>query len=237
MKLRRTKSLRNFLRKLPYYPGQASMDAHSSSTKKLRMDGCTEEMLEWFGYPWASAHPGCEVSCQRVPHRCFTCALSRPAWQWRKLYHARKWTDQPLPSFFNVRYLQYANLVLQAKNTVNEATDRCVQTFTSRFYGVWNASEWSKLCTWGQWTYLLGMCNVHMNETFCIFHRTLLLLRKKPFSLQKNSSNLWQSSTTNYAHTCTKKCFGEVAKYDMLKDPQAQNGIYKITMCDSPSKN
>ena len=34
-----------------------------------------------------------------------------------------------------------------------------------------------------------------------------------------------------------EKCFGKIAKYDMLKDPQAQNGVYKITMCDSPSKN
>ena len=28
----------------------------------------TEEVLEWFNYPPARAHPGCEVSCQEVPN-------------------------------------------------------------------------------------------------------------------------------------------------------------------------
>ena len=34
-----------------------------------------------------------------------------------------------LPSFRSICHLQYANFMLQAKNTANEATDRCVQTF------------------------------------------------------------------------------------------------------------
>ena len=37
------------------------------------------------------AHPRCEVSCQGVPN--WLCASLRPAWQWRKLYCATKWTD------------------------------------------------------------------------------------------------------------------------------------------------
>ena len=37
--------------------------------QKLRVGSCTEEVLEWFNYSHASAHPGCEVSCQGIPNR------------------------------------------------------------------------------------------------------------------------------------------------------------------------
>ena len=37
--------------------------------KKLGVGGYTEEVLEWFNYSRASAHPGCEVSCQGVPNQ------------------------------------------------------------------------------------------------------------------------------------------------------------------------
>ena len=44
------------------------------------MGGCTEKVLEWFDYLRASAHPGCEVSCQgyRIGlHRRFVRASSK----------------------------------------------------------------------------------------------------------------------------------------------------------------
>ena len=41
----------------------------------------------------------------------------------------------------------HANLVLQARNAVNEAMDRCVWNFTVGCHGVWSPSERSQLCT------------------------------------------------------------------------------------------
>lgn len=39
--------------------------------KKLRVGGCTEEVLERFSYPCTSAHPRCNVSCQGI----YTCIV------------------------------------------------------------------------------------------------------------------------------------------------------------------
>ena len=36
---------------------------------KLRVGGSMKEVLKWFNYPPARAHPGCEVSCQGVPNQ------------------------------------------------------------------------------------------------------------------------------------------------------------------------
>ena len=41
----------------------------AAQVPKLRGCGYTEEVLKWFNYPHARAHPGCEVSCHRVPNR------------------------------------------------------------------------------------------------------------------------------------------------------------------------
>ena len=38
--------------------------------QKLRAGGCTEEVLKWFNYSRARAHPGCKVGCQGVPNVC-----------------------------------------------------------------------------------------------------------------------------------------------------------------------
>ena len=38
--------------------------------QKLRVGGCTEEVLKWFNYPHARAHPRCKVGCQGVPNVC-----------------------------------------------------------------------------------------------------------------------------------------------------------------------
>ena len=88
-------------------------------------------MEKVLNYLRARAHPKCEVSCQGVPHRHFVHASSRPARQWRKLYHATELTDlQPrcqVSAAFSHR-LQYANFVLQGKNAANEAMDGCVRT-------------------------------------------------------------------------------------------------------------
>ena len=67
--------------------------------QKSGMGGYTEEVLEWFDCPRASAHPGCEHSCRvyRIDlHRGFARASSRPARRRRKLYRAGKRTDSEL---------------------------------------------------------------------------------------------------------------------------------------------
>ena len=48
------------------YTVLSQASAHGRSQLKhqiLRVGGYTEEVLEWFDYPRASAHSGCEVSC------------------------------------------------------------------------------------------------------------------------------------------------------------------------------
>jgi len=52
--------------------------------QKLRVGGYMEEVLKWFNYPHARAHPRCGVRCQGIPHCHFVCASSRPARQCRK---------------------------------------------------------------------------------------------------------------------------------------------------------
>ena len=103
--------------------------------QKMRMGGYTEKELQWFNYPRARAHPGCEVSCQRVPNRlasslrpCFVKASPKIE-KAVSCYKADRLVA-PLPSFRSVRSsLAYANFVLQGKNAANEATDGCVRTF------------------------------------------------------------------------------------------------------------
>ena len=46
--------------------------------QKLRVGGYTEKVLEWFNYPCARAHSGCEVNCQGVSHRHFVLFQGQP---------------------------------------------------------------------------------------------------------------------------------------------------------------
>ena len=58
--------------------------------------GGTEEVLEWFNYHRASAHPGCKLAAwvyQINLHRHFARASSRPTRGWIKLFCARKRFD------------------------------------------------------------------------------------------------------------------------------------------------
>ena len=80
--------------------------------QKLGVGVYTEEVLEWFNCPHASAHPGCEVSCQDVPNQpasrlrpCFVEASPMV----EKAVSCRK-ADRlvaSLPSFHSVHPLQY----------------------------------------------------------------------------------------------------------------------------------
>ena len=53
-------------------PSYYRVSAHGCSQLKrqnLRVGGYTENVLKWFNYPHARAHPGCEVSCRIDLHR------------------------------------------------------------------------------------------------------------------------------------------------------------------------
>ena len=50
---------------LPYCPEQVPMGARSSS-----VSGYTENLLKWFNYPYARAHPRCKVSCHGTEWTC-----------------------------------------------------------------------------------------------------------------------------------------------------------------------
>ena len=49
--------------------------------------------------------------------------------------------------------LAVATFILQARNTVNQTMDRCVQNFAAGFHGAWSISEWLPLCMWAQCTF------------------------------------------------------------------------------------
>ena len=53
-----------------YCPEQAPMGAHSKRGQNLGVGGYTEKVLNWFNYPRARAHPGCEVSSHGAESTC-----------------------------------------------------------------------------------------------------------------------------------------------------------------------
>ena len=63
---------------LLYCPEQVPMGACSSSTKNWGWVVYTEKVLEWFNYPRARAHPGCELICQGVPNCHFMLRRGQP---------------------------------------------------------------------------------------------------------------------------------------------------------------
>ena len=75
-------SLLSPLISLPYRPKEASMGACSSSIKTRGVGGCIEELLDWFDYPHASAHPVYEVNCywlSKQHHFIFFAKLGQPS--------------------------------------------------------------------------------------------------------------------------------------------------------------
>ena len=60
---------------LSYWPctilSRASAHGHSQLKRQnLRVAGYTENVLKWFNYPHARAHPGCKVSCHGTKLTC-----------------------------------------------------------------------------------------------------------------------------------------------------------------------
>ena len=70
--------------------------ALTAQVPKLRVGGYTKEVLEWSNYLRASAHPGCEDSCQGIPSKpasSLRLYIVQASLMVKTLYHARKWTD------------------------------------------------------------------------------------------------------------------------------------------------
>ena len=77
--------------------------------QKLRVGSCTEEVCKWFNCPVQGPISDTKLALRRYRidlHHCFARALSRPIWQWRKLYC----TCSLILSFHsNLLSLQYIN--------------------------------------------------------------------------------------------------------------------------------
>lgn len=115
---------------------------------KLRVGGCTEEVLEWFNYPSPSAHPRCEVSCQRVWNKqasslCLRFVEARTMAKCCIVLESI--LTNSLVSKLLHCCLHCANFVPQARNTANNTTDGCVRNFSAR--SAWTA-EGLQRCTW-----------------------------------------------------------------------------------------
>ena len=91
-----------------------------------------EEVLKWFNYPHAKAHPRCKVSCQGVLNRlasllypCFVKA-SLTGEKAVLCYTADRLVAS-LPSFHSIQYLLAVREFHAAgKEHCNKATDGCV---------------------------------------------------------------------------------------------------------------
>ena len=129
--------------------------------QKLRFCGYMEEVFEWFDYLRTNTHPRCEDSSQDV-YTESTCIValtvvrqSQPDSGERCIVLQVDRLIASLPSFCSIHCLQYTNFVLQTKNAVNKATDRCVRNFDAGCRGPRSVLEWLHLCTWAHWTYFL----------------------------------------------------------------------------------
>ena len=101
--------------------------------RKLRVGSCTEEVCKWFNCPVQGPISDAKLASRRYQidlHHCFARALSRPIWQWRKLY-----CTCSLMSKFPQQSVVAAVHKLLGKNTGNEAMDKFVQTFDARCRG------------------------------------------------------------------------------------------------------
>ena len=95
------------------------------------MGGYTEKVLEWFKYPRARAHPGCEVNCQGVLYRHFALHRGQPDSGEAVSYYKADQLVASLPSFRSIQSSLAVRkfCARQGKNAANEATDGCVRTF------------------------------------------------------------------------------------------------------------
>ena len=95
--------------------------------QNLRVGGYihVKEVLKWFNYPHARAHPGYKVSCQRVPHHCFVHASARLAPQWRSCIVLQSGPTRSLIAKFPQRSI----VTCGTRILCWKATDECVRTF------------------------------------------------------------------------------------------------------------
>lgn len=94
-----------------------------------------EEVLEQFNHHHARTDPGCEA-------REYVHCLGQPNGEESYIVLESEPTHSLVANLLQDLSLAVrVNLVLQAKSTVNEATDRCVQTFDSGCYGISEAHQ------------------------------------------------------------------------------------------------
>ena len=117
---------------IPVYTVLSRASAHGCSQlkrQKVWVGGYMEKVLEWFNYPRARAHPGCEVNCQGVPHRGFVKAS--PTVEKAVLCYKADRLVASLPSFHSVQLsLAVCKFHAAGKECCERGHGRgCVRTF------------------------------------------------------------------------------------------------------------
>ena len=152
----------------------ASAHGHSQlKCQKLKVDGCTEEVLKWFNYLPARAHPRCEVSLGELNRfasslrQCFVEAS--PTVEKAELCYKADQLLASLPSFHSI---QSSLAVREFHSAGKECSERdhgqvCVWTWC---HGTQSTSEQSQLCELSGLTFSLlrkdlawgGICEWYM---------------------------------------------------------------------------
>ena len=94
-------------------------------SQKLRVGICTEEVLEWFNCPHARAHPAwMRVSYQGGTK--LTCIIASPVLHRGQPDGGESYIVLLLPSFSNVRHLQYMRILCCKQENASSGTmDGC----------------------------------------------------------------------------------------------------------------
>ena len=124
--------------KRPWAPGE-----------KLRVGGCTEEVLEWFNYPHVGPHPSYEVRYRiNLDHLLLVLCRSQPDSGESCIV-----LEGGLTRSLTAKLPQHLSLTAQRvlKDAANKAMR--VQNFAARCRGTWSPSAWLQLCIWAQLTY------------------------------------------------------------------------------------
>ena len=111
--------------------------------------------------PWVLAAQAPKIGSGRLHgvyqinlHRHFARASLMPAWWWRKLYRARKWTDsQPHCKPFKVFVACSMQISYCRRRTQQTSYEGYEWNLDVWCHGTWSTSEWSQLSTWAMWTY------------------------------------------------------------------------------------
>ena len=133
--------------------------ALAAQAPNLRVGGCTEEVLKWFNYPCARAHPSCEVSCQGIPNQlasslCPGFVEASQTVEKAVMCYKADWVVASLSSFHRVQSLFAVHKFCATWEERCEQGHRWVcGTFDACCCGPQSVSEQLQLCELGRPTF------------------------------------------------------------------------------------